>query len=57
MQTVISRPDDACDNNKDTENLDAIADEADLLADRQSGRRERQEWIHKHDRQVGKVAL
>jgi hypothetical protein len=33
MQIVISRPDDASDNNKDAENLDAIANEADPVAD------------------------
>ena len=32
---MISRPDDAYDNNEDTEDLDAIADEADPVTDRQ----------------------
>jgi hypothetical protein len=35
MQIVISRPDNAYNNNKDTENFDAIADETDPLADGQ----------------------
>jgi hypothetical protein len=34
MHVEICRPDDADDDNEDTENLDAVADETNAVADR-----------------------